>query len=199
MPRTCLEHRIVVPCIAFRPKKAKPKSCKNQGLEQLLRGQKKSVLQGFRQTLKNLSKINDSSAAPVPDIHVERPGQCEKQPPTVENPWENSYPATVIPCRPQFWPRPLQGFPKTFKILRKFNDSQGRARLAAANSELARLKRAVKFLGNPTENVFSTHGSFASQRRQNSRAALVALAKKKASPQKCSTLLHRDYLSACYI
>ena len=136
----------------------------------------KNVLQGFRQTLKNLSKINDSSAAPVPDIHVERPGQCEKQPPTIENPWENSYPATVIPCRPQFWPRPLQGFPETLKILRKINDSQGRARLAAANSELARLKRAVKFRGNPTENVFSTHGSFASQRRQNSRAALVALA-----------------------
>ncbi len=137
---------------------------------------KKSVLQGFRQTLENLSKINDSSAAPVPDIHVERPGQCEKQPPTIGNPWENSHPAIVIPCRPQFWPRPLQGFPKTFKILRKFNDSRGRARLAAANSELARLKRAVKFRGNPTENVFSTHGSFASQRRQNTRAALVALA-----------------------
>ena len=153
-----------------------PFSCKNQGLEQLLRGQKNNVLQGFRQTLKTLREINDSSAAPVPDIHVERPGQCEKQPPTIENPWENSYPAIVILCRPRSWPRPLHGFPKTFKILRKIKDSQGRTRLAAANSELARFKRAVKFRGNPTENVFSTHGSFASQRRQNSRAALVALA-----------------------
>ncbi len=156
--------------------KVNPFSCKNQGLEQLLRGQKKLVLQGFQETLKTLGKINNSSAALVPEVHGERPGQWKKQPPTIENPWENSYPATVIPCRPQFWPRPLQGFPKTFKILRKFNDSRGRARLAAANSELARLKRAVKFRGNPTENVFSTHGSFASQRRQNSRAALVALA-----------------------
>ena len=138
---------------------------------------KKKVLHGYRQTLKNLREINDSSAAPVPNIHVERPGQCEKQPPTIENPWENSYPATVILCSPRFWPRPLHGFPKPFKILRKINDSRGRARLPAANSKLARLKRVVKFRGNPTENVFPTHGSFASQRRQNSRAALVALAK----------------------
>ena len=162
-------------CIPAK-KELKPKSCKNHGLEQLLRGQKKSVLHGFRETFENLRKINNPSAVPVPEIHVERPGQWKKQPPTIENPWENSYPAIVIPCRPRSWPRPLHGFPKTFKILRDFNGSQGRTRLAAANSELARLKRAVKFRGNPTENVFSTHGSFASQRRQNSRAALVALA-----------------------
>ena len=138
-------------------------------------GQKKG-LNGYRETFENLRKINNSSAALVPEVHVERRGQCKKHPRTIEHPRENDSAAIVIPCRPRFWPRPLQGFPKTFKILRKFNDSRGRARLAAANSELARLKRAVKFRGNPTENVFSTHGSFASQRRQNSRAALVALA-----------------------
>ncbi len=49
----------------------------NQGLEQLLRCQKNNVLQGFRQTLKTLRKINDSSAAPVPDIHVERPANVK--------------------------------------------------------------------------------------------------------------------------
>ena len=130
----------------------------NQGLEQLLRGQKNNVLQGFRQTLKTLRKINDSSAAPVPDIHVERPGQCEKQPPTIENPWENSYPAIVIPCRPQFSPRPLQGFPKTFKFLRKFNDPRSRSRPAAANSEFARLKHIAKSPENPKENTLFTHG-----------------------------------------
>ena len=69
--------------------------------------------------------------------------------------------------------------PKTFEFLRKFNDTQGRDRLAATNGKLANLQRAVKSRGIPTENVFSTRGGFASQRRQRSRAALVALAKKK--------------------
>ena len=144
---------------------------------------KKKVLHGFRQTLENLRKINVSSAAPAPDLHVEWPDQWKKQPPTIENPWENSYPATVILCRPRFWLRPLHGFPKTFEIPRKINDSRGRARLPAANSELARLKRAVQFRGNPTENVFSTHGSFASQRRDGSRPALVALARKNLTAE----------------
>ena len=123
----------------------------------------------------------------------------EKQLPTLGKPFENSYPAVAIPGRPRFWARPLQGFPKTLKILRKFHASQGRARLAAANSELVCLQRAIKFRGIPTENVFSTHGSFASQRRQRTWAVLVALAKEKSSPQDCSTLLQRNYLSACYM
>ena len=56
--------------------------------------------------------------------------------------------------------------------------------MAAANSKLTYLRRAVKIRGIPAENVFSTHGSFASQRRQGSRAALVVLVKDKSSPQK---------------
>ena len=137
---------------------------------------KKKCAAGFPPNLENPKENQRFQRSSCPRHSRGTTCQCKKQPPTIENPWENSHPAIVIPCRPQFWPRPLQGFPKTFKILRKFNDSRGRARRAAANSELARLERAVKFRGNPTENVFSTHGSFASQRRQNSRAALMALA-----------------------
>ena len=55
-------------------KKTDPESCKNQGLEQLSRGQKKSVLHGFRETLENLRKINNSSASLGPDVLVARPG-----------------------------------------------------------------------------------------------------------------------------
>ena len=133
----------------------------------------------------------------VPDVHGKRPGRSGKHVRNSENPWGNSYPAIVIPCRPRSWPRPLHGFPKTLKFLRKFNDSQRRARLAAAISKSVYLQRVVKFGGIPRENVFFTHGSFASQRRQVSRPALVALAKEKTSPRNCSTLLQRNYLSAC--
>ena len=118
---------------------------------------------GFPRNLGNPWKIKVSSTAPVHEFHVGPPGQRENHPPTLRKPCKNSYSAIAIPCRPQFWPRPLHGFPKTFKILRKINDSQRRACLAAANSKLAYLQRAVKFRGIPAENVFSTHGSFASQ------------------------------------
>ena len=148
------------------------------------------MLQGFRQTLKNLSKINDSSAAPVPDIHVERPGQCEKQPPTIENPWENSYPAIVIPCRPQFCPPPLQGFQKTLKFLRKFNNSRGRSRPAAANSELARLKHIAKSPENPKENTLFTHGRvrITTQTRRVGRAVGTSQKKKGTAQMQYNTL-----------
>ena len=148
------------------------------------------MLQGFRQTLKNLSKINDSSVAPVPDIHVERPGQCEKQPPTIENPWENSYPAIVIPCRPQFSPRPLQGFPKTFKFLRKFNDPRSRSRPAAANSEFARLKHIAKSPENPKENTLFTHGRvrITTQTRRVGRAVGTSQKKKGTAQMQYNTL-----------
>ena len=135
-------------------------------------------MHGFPETLQILWKNNVSSAAPLHAFHVGQPGQRENHGPTLGNPWKNRYPAIAILCRPQLRPRPVHGFPKTLEILRKFNDSQGRARLAAANSELVDLQCAVKFRGIPTENVISTHGSFASQRRQGSRSALVALAEK---------------------
>ena len=73
------------------------------------------------------------------------------------------------------YPSKTYHFPKTFKTLRKISDSQRRACLAAANSKCADLQRAAKLRGIPAENVFSTHGSFAPQHKQRSRAALIQL------------------------
>ena len=89
MPRT--QDSGAMYCIPAK-KITKPKSCKNQGLEQLLRGQKNNVLHGFRESLKTLRKINNYSAALVPEVHRERPEQCKKQLRIIGNPWENSYP-----------------------------------------------------------------------------------------------------------
>ena len=67
-------------------KNTDPESCKNQGLEQLSRGQKKYVVQGFPETLQILGKINASSTARVHEFHVGRPGRRENQPPTLRKP-----------------------------------------------------------------------------------------------------------------
>ena len=145
MPRT--QDCEAMYCILAKIKKS-PKPFKTLGKTRFWAARKKE-LNGYRETIEHLRKINNSSAALVPEVHVERRGQCKKQPRTIENPRENDSAAIVIPCRPQIWPLPLNGCPETLEILGKFNNRQGRSRPAAANSELARLEHAARLRENP--------------------------------------------------
>ena len=65
-------------CILAK-KKHQPVFMQKPGARAAFERPKKHVLQGFQETLKTLGKINNSSAALVPEVHGERPGQWKKQ------------------------------------------------------------------------------------------------------------------------